>query len=328
VIRKLLAAGVAVVVLASGVGAYVFLRPGSGAREVIIPAGASTIQIGVILEREGVIGSDALFGLGARLRSLDGRIQAGRYELRSGMGILSALNALAGGPIEKGSGVTVPEGFSVRQVGERVGRNTKIPAAAFLAAATNGSVRGYIQPSNVATLEGFLFPETYFVSENEDATNLVRRMAEEFRERTQALDWTYPESKGLSRYEVLIIASLVEREARVAEDRAKVAAVVYNRLAKGMRLQIDITALYGLDEHKVPTRADLQRQSPYNTYLIDGLPPTPIANPGLPALEAVLHPASIDALYYVVIDPSGRHGFTADPQEFERLKQQRPDEVH
>lgn len=327
-IRKLLVAGIVVVVLAAGVGAYVSLRPGSGEREVIIPTGASTSEIGRILDREGVIGSDAFFGLGARLRRLDGRIQAGRYELRSGMGILSALNALAGGPIEKGSGVTVPEGFSVRQVGERVGRNTKIPAAAFLTAATNGSVRGYIQPPNVSTLEGFLFPETYFVSENEDATSLVRRMAAEFQERTQALDWTYPESKGLSRYDVLIIASLVEREARVAEDRAKVAAVIYNRLAKGMRLQIDITALYGLDEHKVPTRADLQRQSPYNTYLIDGLPPTPIANPGLPALEAVLHPASIDALYYVVIDPSGRHGFTADPQEFERLKQQRPDEVH
>src|SRR5687768_11173367 len=147
VIRKLLAAGVAVVVLAAGLGAYVILRPGSGAREVIIPRGASTSEIGQILDREGVIGSDALFGLAARLRRLDGRIQAGRYELRSGMGILSALNALAGGPIEKGSGVTVPEGFSLRQVSERVGRNTKITAADFLAAASNGSVRGYIHPS-------------------------------------------------------------------------------------------------------------------------------------------------------------------------------------
>ena len=98
------------------------------------------------------------------------------------------------------------------------------------------------------------------------------------------------------------------------EDRAKVAAVIYNRLAKGMRLQIDITALYGLDEHKVPTRADLRRESPYNTYLIDGLPPTPIANPGLESIQAALHPADIDAIYYVVIDPSGKHGFTDDPR--------------
>ncbi|MGH2759762.1 MAG: endolytic transglycosylase MltG [Actinomycetota bacterium] len=327
-IRKLLVAGVAVVVLAGAGAGFVAFRPGSGEREVVIPRGATTGEIGRILEREGVIGSDAFFELGARLRRLDGKIQAGRYELKQGMGILSALGALAVGPAEKGTGVTVPEGFSVRQVSERVGRTTKIPLNAFVTAATNGSIRGHIQPPNVNTLEGFLFPETYFVSENEDAGSLLRRMAQEFQRRTDGLDWSYPESKGLSRYEVLIAASLVEREAKVAEDRSKVAAVIYNRLAKGMRLQIDITALYGLDEHKVPTRADLQRRSPYNTYLIDGLPPTPIANPGLPAIEAVLRPAPIDAIYYVVIDPSGRHGFTSDPQEFERLKQQRPDEVH
>jgi UPF0755 protein len=328
VIRKLLIAGVAVVVLAGAAGAFLGFRPGSGSREVVIPRGATTGEIGQILRREGVIGSDAFFELGARLRRLDGRIQAGRYELKQGMGVLSALGALSGGPVEKGTGVTVPEGFSVRQVSERVGRNTKIPAAEFVTAATNGTVRGHIQPPNVRTLEGFLFPETYFVSENENATSLLQRMTKEFQNRTDELDWSHPESKGLSRYQVLIMASLVEREARVDEDRAKVAAVIYNRLAKGMRLQIDITALYGLDEHKVPTRADLQRPSPYNTYLIDGLPPTPIANPGLAAIEAVLHPAPIDAIYYVVIDPSGRHGFTSDPQEFERLKQQRPDEVH
>ncbi len=327
-IRKLLIAAVALVVVVAVVVGVLGFRPGSGSQEVVIPRGASTEEIGRILEREGVIGSDALFGLGARLRRLDGKIQAGLYELKQGMGVLSALSALAGGPVEKGTGVTVPEGYSLRQVSERVGSSTKIAAAEFVTAATNGTVRGHLQPPNVNTLEGFLFPETYFVSENEGATSLLQRMVREFQNRTDPLDWSHPESKGLSRYQSLIMASLVEREAKVAEDRSKVAAVIYNRLAKGMRLQIDITALYGLDEHKVPTRADLQRPSPYNTYLIDGLPPTPIANPGLAAIDAVLHPAPIDAIYYVVIDPSGRHGFTSDPQEFERLKQQRPEEVH
>lgn len=327
-IRRLLLAVVAIVVVAAAVGGFVVLRPGSGSRDVVIPRGATTIEIGRILERESVIGSDSLFEIAVWLRRLEGRIQAGRYELREGMGLGAALNAIAHGPIEKGSGVTVPEGFSLRQVAERVGRNTKIATDAFLEAGTNGSVRASIQPGNVKTLEGFVFPETYFVSESEHASGLLGRMVQEFDRRTSDLDWSYAESRGLSRYQALILASLIEREARVAEDRAKVAAVIYNRLAKGMRLQIDITALYGLDEHKVPTRADLQRPSPYNTYLIDGLPPTPIANPGLEAIKAALQPAQIDAIYYVVIDPSGKHGFTSDPQEFERLKQQRPEEVH
>lgn len=327
-IRRLLLAAVAIVVVAAAIGGFVFLRPGSGSHEVVIPRGATTIQIGQILEREGVIGSDSMFEIGVWLRRLEGKLQAGRYDLREGMGLIAALNVLARGPLEKGSGVTVPEGFTLRQVAERVGRNTRITADAFLAAGTNGSLRASIQPTNLQTLEGFLFPETYFVSETEDAAGLLGRMIREFEKRTADLDWSYAESRGLSKYQVLTLASLVEREARVAEDRGKVAAVIYNRLAKGMRLQIDITALYGLDEHKVPTRADLQRPSPYNTYLIDGLPPTPIANPGFESIKSALQPAQIDAIYYVVIDPSGKHGFTSDPQEFERLKQQRPPEVH
>ncbi len=326
-IRKLVLSVLALVVVASAVGGYMFFRPGSGDREVVIPTGATTIQIGQILEREGVISSDSWFEIGAWLRRLEGKIQAGRYELRGQMGVVAALNALARGPVEKGSGVTVPEGFTLKQVAERVGRNTRISATAFQTASTNGSVRANIQPAGIGTLEGFLFPETYFVAEQEDATSLLRRMVDQFQRRTGELDWSHPESKGLSRYQVLIMASLVEREAKVAEDRSKVAAVIYNRLTEGMRLQIDITAVYDLDQHKVPTRADLRRRSPYNTYVIDGLPPTPIANPGLAAIDAVLHPAPIDALYYVVIDPSGRHGFTRSPQEFERLKQQRPAEV-
>lgn len=327
-IRKLLTAGIVVVLLIAGIGGYVLLKPGSGSREVVIPVGATTVQIGRILQREGVIGSDALFEVGARLRRLDGRIQAGRYELSGSMGILAALNALARGPEQKGTGVTVPEGYSLAQISQRVDAKTHISGQGFLAAAQTGGIRASMQPPTVSTLEGFLFPETYFVADSESAMGLARRMVQEFERRTADLKWSLAETHSVSPYQALIIASLVEREAKVAEDRSKVAAVIYNRLAKGMRLQIDITALYGLNEHKVPTRADLRRPSPYNTYLIDGLPPTPIASPGLASINAALHPAPIDALYYVVIDPSGKHGFTSDPQEFERLKQRRPAEVH
>lgn len=326
-IRRIVLGVLTLAVIAVALGGYLFMRPGSGTREVVIPSGATTSQIGQILEREGVIGSDSFFGSVVRLRRLEGRLQAGRYEMRSGMGLLAALNEMARGPDEKGTGITIPEGFSVRQISQRVGARTHITEQNFLAA-TNSTVRARIQPPSVTTLEGFLFPETYFISNQETAQSLVRRMVEQFDARTADLDWSYATSRGLSPYQAVIIASLVEREARVAEDRGKIAAVIYNRLQKGMRLQIDITALYGLEEHKVPTRADLRRPSPYNTYLIDGLPPTPIASPGHEAIQAALRPDATDALYYVVIDPSGKHGFTNSPEEFERLKQRRPAEVH
>jgi UPF0755 protein len=327
-IRRLLAVAVAFVILVAAAGAFLGFRPGSGAQDVVIPAGATTSQIGQILEREGVIASDSLFRVAVLLRRLEGHIRAGRYELRRRMGLMAALNSIARGPKEKGTGITVPEGFSLRQIARRVDARTHIGEQDFLDATQSGVVRSSLQPPGVETVEGFLFPETYFVSPRETASGLVHRMTAEFDRRTKSLDWAVPEAKGLSHYQTIVLASLVEREARVAEDRSKVAAVIYNRLAKGMRLQIDITALYGLDEHKVPTQADLRRPSPYNTYLIEGLPPTPIASPGLASIQAALHPADINALYYVVIDPSGKHGFTSSPEEFERLKRQRPSEVH
>ncbi len=329
-IRKLAAAVIAVVVLAAGAGAFFwFNRPAPGERiEIAIASGATTTQVAEMLAEKDVIGSTLAFRIAVKVRGMDGKLKAGRYEMARGLGVQGALDVLSRAPIEKGTAVAIPPGFSVRQIAERVGARTQIGRDAFLAAATNGGVRASMQPGNVATLEGFLYPETYFVGEAETAAVAAERMVRLFEARTNDLDWSYPQARKISRYQALIIASLIEREARVPEDRAKVAAVIYNRLAKGMRLQIDITALYGLDEHKVPTRADLRRESPYNTYLIDGLPPTPIASPGIDSIRAALNPADIDAIYYVVIDPSGRHGFTNDPEEFERLKQKRPPEVH
>ncbi len=328
--RRLLTAGAILLVVIVAAAAFIYIyRPSRGdVVEIEVPTGATTSQVATLLSDNDVIGSRLFFRVMARVRGLEGDLQAGRYEMAEGMGVQAALDVLSKAPIEKGVTVPIPEGFSLKQIAERVEARTQLVGADFIAAATNGAVRAAIQPEGVNLLEGLLFPESYFVGERETAAEVVRRMVDQFEQRTVALDWRLPESRGLSRYQAVIIASLVEREARVDEDRSKVAAVIYNRLARGMRLQIDITALYGLDEHKVPTRADLQRESPYNTYLIDGLPPTPIASPGLDSLNAALHPANGDWLYYVVIDPSGRHGFTNSPEEFERLKQQRPAEVH
>jgi UPF0755 protein len=309
---------------------YVYVhRPAPGEPIVVeIASGSTTLQIAEKLQSEGVIGSTLGFRIAAKLRGLDGKIKSGRYELNKGMGVQAALDVLSRAPVEKGVAITFPEGFSLRQVAARVGARTQIKATDFLTAATNGTVRAPTEPPSVHTLEGFLFPETYVINERETAPDVLKRMVEEFDQRTSGLDFGFPTSRGLSNYQALIVASLIEREARLDEDLPKVAAVIYNRLAKKMRLQIDITAIYDLPQHKVPTRADLRRPSPYNTYLIDGLPPTPIANPGEASIDAALHPAPIDAIYYVVCEQSGRECFTNSAQEFERLKARRPAEVH
>jgi UPF0755 protein len=330
-IRRFVIAGIAIFLVLCIAGTYVWFHrstPGPSV-EVVIERGATTRQIAASLVAAKVMakGSRIWFRLFARLRGLDGKIQAGRYELPQGIGPQAALDILSKPPIERGTPIPIPPGFSLPQIAARIGARTHISAESFLSVATNGSVRPAILPQEVRNLEGFFFPDTYVVGERETATDVANKMVREFEARTKDLDWSIPERRGLSRYDALVIASLVEREAKVEGDRPKIAAVIYNRLKRGMRLQIDITALYGTD-HKVPTRADLRRESPYNTYLIDGLPPTPIASPSIESLEAALHPTYTRAIYYVVTDKSGRHSFTDDPAEFERLKARRPDEVH
>ena len=327
-IKKVFVVVLAVIVLGSGTVAYAVLhRPAKGAKiEVEVPPGATTTGIAKLLKDEGVISNALAFRVLSKLRGLDGKIEAGRYDMWKHMGVQAALDVLARPPVEQGVAITVPPGFTVEDVAARVGALTHITKEAFLEAASGAPLPNVLMES-APTVEGALFPETYVVGDHETADQLVARMVNEFDKRTASLDWTQTTKLHVSRYDIVIIASLIEREAKVAGDRSKVAAVIYNRLNKHMRLQIDATVLYGIP-HKVPTLADLRRPSPYNTYFIDGLPPTPIANPGLPALTAALHPAPIDALYYVVCSPSGESCFTNSATEFEKLKARRPAETH
>jgi UPF0755 protein len=324
-LKRLIALGVVVVLVAAGVYVGYLRRPGGGAQVTFdVASGETTSQIAQELKDKGVIDNVLWFRLMAKIRGVDGHIQAGRYQLRKGMGTQGALDVLSGRAGEAGVDVTIPEGYTLRQIAARLGSRTKITPDEFVTAATNGSVRAEIEPPQVNTLEGLLFPQTYLVADRETPTGVAQRMVNEFTKATASLDWSFPAERGLTKYQTVIVASLIEREAKVPEDRPKVAAVIYNRLARHMRLQIDATVLYGLPTHKVPTQADLRRPSPYNTYMIPGLPPTPIASPGLAALQAAVHPANIDALYYVVCDKSGRSCFTNSPAEFERLKRLTP----
>jgi UPF0755 protein len=237
--------------------------------------------------------------------------------LQENMARADVIDVLGDGPELAFDRVTVPEGFTLDQIIERVGAVPRFSAEAFAAATASGEIRSVFQPPDVDLLEGLLFPDTYQVDETEDERDLLARMTAQLDQVATELGYEDASARvGLSPYQTIIVASLIEREARVPEDRTKISRVIHNRLAEGMRLQIDATVLYALGEHKDRVLfRDLEVDSPYNTYRVTGLPPTPIAVPGRAALEAAISPEVGPWLYYVVIEDSGAHAFAATAEE-------------
>jgi UPF0755 protein len=262
----------------------------------------------------------------ASLRGGGSDIKAGVYPMRTNMALSEAFLLLEDGPEDRTPTITltIPEGFRVEQVADRIAEELDLKRRGFIDAATSGRfVLPPYLPEGTKTVEGFLFPETYQVRTSADAEDVIAIQLDQFRRVAEGLPWDRAETLGVTPYEIVIIASMIEEEARVPEDRAKIAAVIYNRLARGMNLEIDATVLYALGRHKERVLfADLEIDSPYNTYRNPGLPPTPIASPGQASLEAALQPADADFLYYVVIDKEGRHAFTSSYEEFLRFKEQ------
>ena len=224
--------------------------------------------------------------------------------------------------------IVFPEGFTRVEMANRITAVNKI-AEEKRQITPNLSEREYLKvtktmdpppdfPKNVPNLEGFLFPATYDFTEDTTSRELVGDQLEAFDRNWSQIDLKYAESKNLTPYDVLIIASMIEKEVQVPKERALVAAVIYNRLHLGMALQIDATLRYGLDIP--PTQAILQSQlesdNPYNTRKFPGLTPTPISNPGLAAMQAAAHPAKVDYLYYVRKADCKSHFFTPSLEEF------------
>lgn len=230
--------------------------------------------------------------------------------------------------------VTFPEGFTVDQMGERLASlSPHLSAERFVEVARAGEVRSIFQPAGESSLEGLLFPDTYQVSGEQSETQVIKTMIalmERVGRQEELAD--APTKVGVSPYRALVVASLIEREAKVDADRAKIARVIYNRMASGMKLQIDASLYYG-----APAGAqfsDLKaRDTPYNTYLYKGLPPTPIANPGRASIKAALNPAANPSvsdpicknvpkpcryLFYVVSDANGAHEFAATLEQHEQ----------
>lgn len=330
-LARLLGFMLAILLLFGGFAGYA-LKASSGSREgrevtVIIKPGASASTIAAQLERAGVIDAAWLFRLYARLRGSAGQLKPGEYVLRTNMSYGAVFEVLEKGPKVELTRVTVPEGKTVRETAEIFQRVARIPASEFMAIATGGSKRVSILPPGSKNLEGLLFPKTYDLKKEATAAEVVELLLEQFEKETAVLDWSRARALGITPYQTVIIASMIEREARVAQDRPKISAVMHNRLRRGMRLEIDATVQYGIylttGSYKHPLLLeDYQFRSPYNTYLILGLPPAPIASPGLASLQAALHPAAGRWLYYVLINDKGEHGFANTYQEFLRLKAQ------
>jgi UPF0755 protein len=280
-----------------------FAGPGHGSITVTIPPRSSAGEIGSLLERDGVIDSSFFFELRVALAGDRGKLYAGTYHLRLDMSygaVLAALTTLP--PAAKVTTVTIVPGETRRQIAALL-RSQGVKGN-YLAATRRSPLlnpAAYGAPRSTPSLEGFLFPDTYRLRAPVSISALVTDQLTQFKREFATVDLSYARRQHLTPYDVLIIASIVEKEAATARDRPLVASVIYNRLRDHMPLGMDSTTRYEFNDYDKPlTAAQLSSPSPYNTRLHVGLPPTPISNPGLAAIEAAAHPARTSYLYFVV----------------------------
>jgi UPF0755 protein len=302
----------------SGSAAPDYPGPGSGEVVVEVTAGQTASEIGVTLEKEGVVKSTQAFFEAANANPESSTIQPGFYALSRKMPAADALEALLDPSARVEAKVTLPEGLRLDETLEKLAAGTELPLKDFKAALEDAERLGlpaYAQGNP----EGFLYPATYTVPPNADADSVLKDLFEAY---AVAAEDAGVERTPRDPEEIVIIASLIEAEARHDEDFGKVARVVYNRLDAGMPLQFDSTVNYALNADKeIVTYEDLGEDSPYNTYQNTGLPPAPINSPGLKALTAAVNPPDGDWLYFVTVDPeAGTTKFTADYDEFLRFK--------
>jgi len=293
-------------------------RPGNVGIE--IPDGASAVRIGALLQDSSLVRYPRMFGLFARWRGTAGDLKAGRYVIPGGASWSDILEILERGAVEMIS-FTVPEGYSAQQVAEIISEITGTPADEIVALTTDSLfVDGLEVPG--PGLEGYLFPETYRIAEGLDAKDLLRILTSSYlgfwnSERRDLLA-----ASGRTEREIVTLASIVEKEARVVDEMPTISGVYANRLRVGMLLQADPTVQYALGSPRSPllyASIDSVADSPYNTYTHVGLPPGPIASPGAAALEAALQPSDVPYLFFVARS-DGSHEFTRTLREHNNAK--------
>ena len=273
-----------------------------------VAPGWTVVQTGDALQHSGVIDSSVEFQLIAASANFT-NYTAGRYVFRPEIKAREALDTLRGGPLRivPDLDLLLPPGLTLSAIAQRVGELPGRSAERFLAAANSGAIRSKYEPPDVGSLEGLTWPDTYKIGANENEAQILQKIVNEFDKRMTALHIDAAFFSGWSPYQAVVAASLIQTEAGNKEDAAKISAVIHNRLAQGMLLQIDATLCYAKGGcPPVPVDADRRIDSPYNTYRVAGLPPTPIATAGGDAIEAALKPSGDDYLFYV----SDKHGVT------------------
>ncbi len=295
---------------------------GTGSVLVRVEPGDTATDIAATLLSKGVVKSEKAFRQAAKSDPRSVGIQPGTYRLRRQMSGAAALALMLDPAARVLSKVTIPEGLTVAATLKLVAEKAGLPLADLEAAAKDTTSLG-LPAYAKGRLEGFLFPSTYRVDPGTSATELLRSMVSTYKQNVDASGLSGRAADlGLDPYRLLIVASLVEKETRRADERAKVARVIYNRLDQDYYLGVDAAVLYGLGRSSgVLTAADLAKRTPYNNRLVKGLPPTPIANPGLDSVRGAAAPAAGPWLYYVLeADGSGRHLFTDDRDQFNAAK--------
>jgi UPF0755 protein len=304
-----------------------FAGSGYGSVIVDIPKGASSSRVGSILARDGVVSSGFFFDVRALLEGKRGQLHPGRFQLKKDMSYAAAIEALSAPPPALiAVKIVIPEGYTRLQIA-RLARQDALGGSYLAASKRSASLdpARYGAARGVSDLEGFLFPATYELSAGDPAERLVAQQLRAFRLNFGPAEARRAHALGVTPYQLLTVASMIEREAQVARDRPLIAAVIYNRLRRGMALGIDATIYYALAQRegvaaygRELTASELGLDSPYNTRLHAGLPPTPIANPGLASMQAAAHPARVSYLYYVAApDGCGAHVFSSSFARFQ-----------
>ena len=287
---------------------------------ITISHGTGGLAIGRLLQDKGVIRSAYAFVLEIRLNGAGRELKAGRYVLATDMPLHQILDALEKGPSlgAEGIRITIPEGYTLSQIADLMEAKGITDGAALRSMATDTQAIASLHADFALpekTLEGYLFPDTYTFEPHTPPAKVLEVLLTNFGARFFRPYQQEVQSTGHSLNEIITIASLIEREAMIPADRTRIAGVIENRLKRRMRLEIDATVIYALGYHKSRVLyKDLNVKSSYNTYRHVGLPPGPIANPGLPCLQAALHPEQNDYLYYVA-RPTGAHIFTRTAAE-------------
>jgi UPF0755 protein len=303
--------------LAMGVGLFLVspAKKGAPAQAVIVREGESPRDVAEDLEKKGIISSSRLFRLWIKLLGHGKKIRAGEYSLAPDMSPMTILERLIRGLVVSYP-VTIPEGYNRMQIAELLAQRGLVERETFLALTRDPSV---LKKHTVSgpNLEGYLFPDTYHFARGTLPQTVVDTIVKQFFQKVLPLKEAV-EKSGMKMEEVITLASIVEKETGRAEERPLIASVFLNRLKKGMRLDSDPTVIYGIENFDGNLKkGDLARETPYNTYVISGLPPGPIANPGLESIRAVLFPAKSDYLYFVSKN-DGSHHFSKTLAEHNR----------